>query len=108
VFLQSFPPGRDRWQVSTTGGSAPQWRADGKELFYLQGERMMAVDVKVVGSRLVAGVPHELFKAPFVTAGRNFFVPSGDGEKFLAVLRVEQVSSPSITVELNWMSRLGK
>ena len=108
VFLQSFPPGRDRWQVSTTGGWSPQWRAEGKELFYLQGERMMAVDIKVVGTRLVAGVPHELFKAPFVTAGRNYFVPSRDGEKFLAVLRVEQVSSPSITVELNWMSRLRK
>jgi len=106
VFLQSFPPGRDRWQVSTTGGGSPQWRADGKELFYRQGDRLMAVDIKVIGARLVPGVPHELFEAPFINVGRNQFVPSSDGEKFLAVLRVEQVSSPSITVELNWMSRL--
>ena len=106
VFLQSFPPGRDRWQASTTGGLNPQWRPDGKELFYLQGEKLMAVDIKVTGARLVPGVPHELFEAPFVGVGRNGFVPSSDGGKFLAVLRVEQVSSPSITVELNWMSRL--
>ena len=66
----------------------------------------MAVDVKVIGARLVPGVPHKLFEAPFINVGRNQFVPSSDGEKFLAVLRVEQVSSPSITVELNWMSRL--
>jgi Tol biopolymer transport system component len=106
VFLQNFPPGRDRWQVSTTAGTSPQWRPDGKELFYSRGDRLMAVDIKVTGARLVAGVPHELFEAPFISAGRNLFVPSSDGKKFLAVLRVEQVSSPSITVELNWMSRL--
>jgi Tol biopolymer transport system component len=106
VFLQSFPPGRDRWQVSTTGGWSPQWRADGKELFYRQGDRLMAVDIKVTGARLVPGVPHELFEAPFIAAGRNLFVPSSDGEKFLSVLPAEQVSSPSIIVELDWMSRL--
>jgi Tol biopolymer transport system component len=106
VFLQNFPPGRDRWQVSTTAGTSPQWRPDGKELFYSRGDRLMAVDIKASGARLVAGVPHELFEAPFISAGRNLFVPSSDGKKFLAVLRVEQVSSPSITVELNWMSRL--
>jgi dipeptidyl aminopeptidase/acylaminoacyl peptidase len=106
VFLQNFPPGRDRWQVSTTGGASPQWRADGKELFYLQGDRLMAVDIRAIGERLVVGVPHGLFDARLVTLGRNQFVPSSDGERFLSVLRVEQASSPSITVELNWMSRL--
>jgi len=108
VFLQSFPPGHDRWQVSTMGGSSPQWRADGKELFYVQRGRLMAADVTVTGARLAAGVPRELFQAPFSTAGRNLFVPSRDGEKFLAVVRVEEVRSPSITVELNWMSRMKK
>jgi Tol biopolymer transport system component len=106
VFLQSFPPGRDRWQVSTTGGSSPQWRADGKELFYRQDERLMAVEIKTSAAGLVPGVPHQLFEAPFIAGARNQFVPSSDGKTFLAVLRVEQVSSPSITVELNWMSRL--
>ena len=108
VFLQSFPLGRDRWQISTTGGSSPQWRADGKELFYRQGERLMAVDFRTSGARLVPGVPHQLFEAPLFTTGRNQFVPSGDGERFLAVLRLRQMSSPTITVELNWMSRLSR
>jgi eukaryotic-like serine/threonine-protein kinase len=106
VFLQSFPPGRDRWQVSTTGGSSPQWRADGKELFYRDGRRLMAVEIKTSGARLVPGVPRLLFEAPFITGARNQFVPAGDGQKYLAVLQVGLVSNPSITVELNWMSRL--
>jgi hypothetical protein len=105
VLVESFPPGHDRWQVSTAGGATPQWRLDGRELFYRQEEKLMAVDIKVTGARLVPGVPHELFEAPFGTLGRNQFVPSSDGKKFLTVLRVEQ-GSPSITVDLNWMSRL--
>jgi hypothetical protein len=33
-------------------------------------------------------------------------VPSLDGQRFLAILQVQQTSGLSITVELNWMSRL--
>ena len=46
VYLQSFPvPGRKRL-ISTSGGVEPQWRRDGKELFYLSDDnRIMAVNV---------------------------------------------------------------
>ena len=106
IFLETFPRGHDRWQISTAGGFSPRWRPDGRELFYTQGEALMAVDIKVDGGRLVPGVPRELFKAPFVTAGRNVLVPSRDGTRFLATLLVEQAGDPFITVELNWTSRL--
>ena len=62
----------------------------------------------LVGGRLAPGVPHELFKAPFVTAGRNVFVPSSDGTRFLAAVRAEPAGNSSITVELNWTSRLAR
>ena len=35
VYVQSFPAGGGKWQVSTGGGVEPRWRHDGKELFYL-------------------------------------------------------------------------
>ena len=35
VYVQNFPPSGNNWQVSTNGGDEPQWRGDGKELFYL-------------------------------------------------------------------------
>jgi Tol biopolymer transport system component len=108
IFLETLPRGRERWQISTAGGFSPRWRADGRELFYTQGDALMAVDIKDNAGRLVPGVPHELFKAPFVTAGRNVFFPSRDGARFLAALRVEPVGNPSITVELNWTSRLAR
>jgi Tol biopolymer transport system component len=106
IFIQDFPHARNRLQISTEGGTLPQWRADSKELFYLAGSKLMAVDIKVSGTRLEAGVPHPLFEAPFAPWGRNTFVPSRDGQRFLAIVQVEQPADLSITVELNWMSRL--
>ena len=35
VYVQSFPPGRGKWQISSVGGSQPRWRRDGRELFYV-------------------------------------------------------------------------
>src|SRR5207245_38412 len=35
VYVQSFPKAKRRVQISTAGGGFPQWRADGKELFFL-------------------------------------------------------------------------
>src|SRR5262249_41478036 len=39
VYAQSFPPGRGKWQVSTTGGMQPRWRRDGRELYYIADDQ---------------------------------------------------------------------
>ena len=39
VFVQSFPEGRARTQVSTTGGTQVRWSGDGKEIFYVAAGR---------------------------------------------------------------------
>src|SRR5262245_35619422 len=46
VFVQTFPPGGGKWQVSTNGGVDPAWRADGRELFYVNNLKMYAVDTQ--------------------------------------------------------------
>jgi len=97
IFVQNFPPAGNRWPISTAGGRSPQWRRDGKELFYVAGSSLMAVDIKVEGARLVPRAPRVLFDAPFANAGRNVFVPSRDGQRFLAILQLEQPGSRSIT-----------
>ena len=37
------------WQISDRGANQPQWRADGKELFYLDDNTLMAVEVNTDG-----------------------------------------------------------
>ena len=45
VYITSFPDGEVKHQVSTRGGRDPRWRGDGKELFYVQDETLVAVPI---------------------------------------------------------------
>jgi len=109
VYVQTFPERRGKWQISTSGGSQPQWRHDGKELFYLAGGKIMAVEVKTDSSQFEAGIPKLLFDAQIEDVGwRNQYVVSGDGQRFLVVAPVEKAASTSMTVLVNWASELKK
>jgi Tol biopolymer transport system component len=35
VYVRDFPTGNYKWQISNQGGLHPQWRSDGRELFYV-------------------------------------------------------------------------
>jgi eukaryotic-like serine/threonine-protein kinase len=63
IYLCRFDvPGTAR-QVSTAGGAQPQWRADGRELYYLAPDnQLMAVPIAVDGPRLTPGAPSALFR----------------------------------------------
>ena len=59
VYVQSFPEGKRRQLVSVRGGAEPQWRADGRELYFLDpAGKLMAVSVSAEGD---IGKPQELF-----------------------------------------------
>ena len=48
IYVAGFPGPGGRRQVSTAGGRQPKWRADGKELFYLDlGGQLMAVPIRI-------------------------------------------------------------
>jgi eukaryotic-like serine/threonine-protein kinase len=118
VYVQSFPHGTGKWQVSTTGGLFPRWRRDGRELFYMsQASRgkMMVVDVKSSGSAFEASAPKELFDPVYI----NFSHPGGgpyhtyavspDGQRFLiprSPSTDQQTTAPPIVVVLNWSEEL--
>ena len=49
------------WQISTSGGVQPEWRGDGRELFYLDpAGTLMAVDIDAAPG-FEAGTPRRLF-----------------------------------------------
>ena len=61
AYVTSFPDAQRKFPVSTSGGIQPQWRADGRELFYLGLDGTM-MSVTVDRDRgFVAGVPTALF-----------------------------------------------
>jgi Tol biopolymer transport system component len=102
VYVREFQKSGRKWRVSTGGGSLPSWRQDGKELFYIANENLMAVDVKEVESNFEASVPRLLF----AKAGVIGYDVSRDGQRFLIGVSVEETSPEPITVVLNWTADL--
>src|SRR5438876_1638995 len=103
VYVQTFPERRGKWLISTPIGLGPQWRHDGKELFYLAQGKIMAVEVKTDSSQFEAGIPRLLFDAQIHEAGwRNQYVVSSDGQRFLVTAPVEKAASTAMTVVVNW------
>lgn len=103
IYVTSFPDSRRRWQLSSAGGRHPQWRADGSELYYLDGEALMAVSV-TTGPDFTHGTPAMLFWAERLSDG---FAASRDGKRFLT-LRTDHDKSDDrgrgITVVQNWFA----
>jgi serine/threonine protein kinase len=63
------------------------WRADGKELFYLESGTLMSVQIETNGDRLTAREPRSLFKINVEDQERrNRYLVSKDG-RFLVVLK---------------------
>jgi hypothetical protein len=102
VYVQNFPPAGGRWQISTEGGNEPQWNSNGKELFYRNGSKLMAVDVKTDTDRFEPGTPRLLFEAPLAVHNRNAYVVTPDGQKFLVIARAQSTDILPMTMVLNW------
>jgi serine/threonine protein kinase/Tol biopolymer transport system component len=113
VFVQGFPVATDKWPVSSAGGSQPQWRRDGRELFYLSMDlNLMAVAVNATASSFDAGVPSALFAVTDLRrseiSARNNFMPSADGKRFLINRPVIGRGFRPIAVVVDWATAVRK
>lgn len=103
VYVRDFPAGTRKWQISTHGGLLPEWRGDGKELFFLSPEgTMMAVAVKL-GIDFNFGNPKALFETGFrptfpVLTMMNQYGASHDGQRFLFNRMIPDPTFGAITV----------
>lgn len=113
VMVAAFPSFTGRRQISLSGGSQPQWRADGKELFFhALDQRMMAVDV-TPGTTLQTGPVRELFRTnPAVLSNQVYrYAATPDGQRFL--LREPIASANASAVEpifvvTNWTALVAR
>jgi eukaryotic-like serine/threonine-protein kinase len=110
IYVQSFPASGAKWQISVSGGSEPRWRHDGKELFYLAGDRKVtAVDVNTEGPSFANGTPKALFDARISKGDDrpgNQYVVTSDGQRFLVNTLAEEEAPISMVV--NWTTGLKK
>jgi eukaryotic-like serine/threonine-protein kinase len=102
VYVQSYPGGAKRVAISTEGGSQPRWSPDGKQLYYVTGEAIVAVDFRPDGS---FGTPRRLFgRSQFLLSDYRFqtYQSSPDGMRFLMIRRDEGSVPDRLHVMLNW------
>jgi eukaryotic-like serine/threonine-protein kinase len=112
VYVQSFPAGGGKWRVSSKGGDWVRWRRDGREMFYIAGDRkLMSVAVQAISGSLEFGTPRTLFTIPFVAPPAGVSAPytydvMPDGQRFLALVPTGDAVPPPMTVILNWSEEL--
>ena len=107
IYVQPFPGPGPRRPISTDGGADTRWSRDGHELFYTNGDKLMAVTV-ATGPTFSAGAPRVLFEGRYrLSSGSVAYDVSPDGRRFLRVQRVQpERPANRIDVVLNWLTEL--
>ena len=106
IYVQPFPgPGAKR-QISTEGGGAHLWARDDRELFYMNGSQMIAVDIETEPT-FRAGTPRLLFEGGVLSRGTGStatYDVTADGQRFVMLRNVS--SEARINIVQNWFEEL--
>jgi Tol biopolymer transport system component/tRNA A-37 threonylcarbamoyl transferase component Bud32 len=112
VFVRPFPAVQDgKWQISTTGGDAPVWSRDGRELIFRDTDRKGVYTVDMTRGPSEARV-RKLLTLPaesqFETNGLNghMLEISPDGRRFLMVLQGRGDQSGDLVLVQNFFQVL--
>jgi Tol biopolymer transport system component len=109
VYVMSLQPGGGKVQVSTTGGTFPRWRHDGKEIVYVApDETLMSVPVSGSGPSFRAGTAATLFKINIQPGAGTPFDLTADGKRFIVNAKLPSRIPPSLNLVVNWPSLLQK
>jgi serine/threonine-protein kinase len=106
VYVQAYPGPGGKVQISAQGGSHPLWSREGRELFYWNDDKLMAVPVTTQAG-FSAGQPEEVFQGRYeLNENHPSYAVARDGRRFL-VVRVPQESLPrQLNVVVNWFEEL--
>jgi Tol biopolymer transport system component len=106
VYVQAFPGPAAKTPVSINGGVQPVWRRDGRELYYREGDWLMAVSVQLEPFRI--GVPQRLFEMPATSYNldQNFADYDVDGAGRFLAIRNERTDQDQAYIVLNWAEEL--
>ena len=91
--------------VSTRGGVEPHWAANGSELLYRSGTRIMSVAVRTRPDFAAVQGPKMLFSGPFDFSQFNNWSPSPDGSFFVFV-KADPTLGRQLRVVFNWFEEI--
>ncbi len=103
MFVRPFPGGSGKTQVTSSGGTQPRWSRDGKELFYVENDTLVAVEV-TTAPEFSMGAETRLFSSPNLVLPWPvpYYDVSADGQRFVLIEPVGGPKPPVIRVVQNW------
>jgi Tol biopolymer transport system component len=104
VYLQPYPAMDSRQQISTDGGIEPVWSRTGKELFFRQGRKMLAVEVRLAPT-LSVDRPKVLFEGNYLEGANVADYDVGPDGRFVMIGGRESGGN-DVVVVLNWLREL--
>jgi eukaryotic-like serine/threonine-protein kinase len=109
VYVMPFGSGTGKWQISSSGGTQPVWRRDGKELFYWSTDNnLMSVPITLKPGLVEVGAAHPLFRFNNPVGVIGVVSPydvTTDGQRFVLITTPQQTPRP-VTLVTNWMADL--
>jgi len=106
VWVRPYPGAGVPVRVSTNGGTEPVWSRGGHELYYLEGQRLMAVAVST-GWTLGFKPPAWLFDSRYRIFGQPWSYDVAADGRFLMIKPTTEVQPlPQVVVVLNWREEL--
>ena len=103
VVVAPFPGPGTKQRLSTAGGTNPQWRRDGKEVFFLAADGNITSVAVVSGEgRFEAGITRALFAVPTVLRQGYFWDAAPDGERFIVIAPADEKRATSLALVVNW------
>ena len=109
IYVQPFPDGGERHQISIEGGHSPVWSPDGQVIYYRNGYQFLAVPV-TTKPRFRPGTAKVLFEGQYAIGtylGFSNFDIAPDGKSFVMIKADEEWGrATEVRVVLNWFEEL--
>jgi eukaryotic-like serine/threonine-protein kinase len=102
VYVRAFPGGQTQVLVSTSGGDAPRWSRDGRQLFFYSNGKMMAAGVKETAGTLEVTSVAPLFDCRPPDGFRRLFYDVMPDGRFLMMTPPADPPPMSLTLTVNW------
>lgn len=105
VYVQPYPGPGGQIQVSIDGGTRATWSSSGRELYYRNADKVMAVQIET-SPALNASTPRVMFEGRYEEAGHDYAVA---GDRFVFIKEAEQTEGQTeIRVIQNWNDELAR
>ncbi len=95
IYIRALDSGEE-WRASQSGGIAPLWRRDGRELYYVDGRGFIVAVPTTIGTKFSMGAPVPLFAGLLDDASGRQYDATPDGRRFILNRSKETTGRPVV------------